>query len=600
MSGFEKGSLQELKARISIVDLVRRYVNLRNAGGRWVGPCPFHQETKPSFSVNEQEGFYYCFGCQAHGDAIDFYCKINGLDFRDGVEQLAQEVGLTLRLGSGKDSGRSREERDFTRLCLEMYARAQEHFRRNLNAPHGETCRSYLQGRGMNSDLAKAFGLGFSLPGWDALLKFLRSTGFVPEQAAKAGLLSQNEKGRVYDRFRGRLMFPIQNLTGQVIAFGGRVLSSDDEPKYINSSDTAIYKKGEHLYGLFQARRAITHGKIALLTEGYVDVLTLHQFGYTNACGVLGTALTPQQIKRLSGFCSRVDLLFDGDNAGRKAALRSSQMLLTRGLSCRVVLFPEGEDADSLLRGSGPEAFDELLRNAEDGLDYCLRSVRETYSPKELLEWVKNFSGELEDPALLSVYLPKMAQGLGLNESELRQTLLSTRKTAPNAAPNGGTYAGGQPGQRSGRLQRGARNVRGLPRAVPQGPGGPREKRERQVMHFAIRCPQHLERLETAGAPRLLVSGWAKNIWSTLWQAQGEDVLSLLGEEEKKFYIQSRLEREALQETEEAELEQICWFLGQERRKDEQAVIRRGTPRAGQDEMDILRALQETLGRNDG
>jgi len=572
MSGAGSANLQELKARVSLVDLVRRYVNLRSAGGRWVGPCPFHQETKPSFSVNEQEGFYYCFGCQAHGDVIDFYCNINGLDFREGVEQLAREYGLELRLGGGGAPGRSREEKEFTKLCLEMYARAQEHFRRNLNSPPGDSCRRYLQGRGMDSSLAKAFGLGFSLPGWDDLMKFLRSTGYAPEQAAQAGLLSQNDRGRVYDRFRGRLMFPIHNLSGQVIAFGGRVITSEDEPKYINSSDTAIYKKGDHLYGLFQARRAVTHSKTALLTEGYMDVLTLHQFGYENACGVLGTSLTMQQIKRLSGFCSRVDLLFDGDRAGRKAALRSAQMLLAGGLSCRVALMPEGEDVDSLLRTAGAQAFDALLEEAPEGLDYCLRTVRETCSPKEVLEWAKHFHGELADSALLTVYLPRMAQGLGLAEAELREMLIPQA-----AAPRRGRY----PGRRSERLHQ-----------APPMQGSVREKHERQVMSYAIRCPQHLEELESAGAPRLLTSSWARNIWSALWWAQEGDVMSLLGDEEKRFFIQCRMQREELRESEEAELEEICRFLGQERKKEERAVIR---PRAGQDDMEYLRALQETL-----
>lgn len=575
MSGIQTASLQELKARVSIVDLVRRFVNLRNAGGRWVGPCPFHQETKPSFSVNEQEGFYYCFGCQAHGDVIDFYCNINGLEFREGVEELAREYGLELRLGSGQGKGPSREQREFSKLCLEMYARTQEHFRRNLNAPQGDACRRYLQGRGMDSELAKSFGLGFSLPGWDDLLKFLRSKDYAPEQAAEAGLLSRNDRGRIYDRFRGRLMFPIHNLSGQVIAFGGRVITSEDEPKYINSSDTAIYKKGEHLYGLFQARRAVTQSRTALLTEGYVDVLTLHQFGYKNACGVLGTSLTRQQIKRLSGFCSRVDLLFDGDRAGRQAALRSAQMFLTSGLACRVVLLPEGEDVDSLLHKSGTEAFESLLAQAQDGLDYSLRTVRESSSPKEVLEWAKNFYGELDDPALLSVYLPKMAQGLGLAEAELRNTLVPQA-----AAPSRGRY----PGRRSERLSH-----------VPQPQGSVREKQLRQVLSFAIRCPQHLEELETAGAPRLLTSSWARNIWTALWWAQEGDVLSRLGEEEKSFYIQCRMQCEALRESEQTELEEICRFLGQERKKEEQAVIHRNFPQAGQDELEYLRALQETL-----
>lgn len=587
MSGIEAASLRELKARISIVDVVRRYVNLRNAGGRWIGPCPFHQETKPSFSVNEQEGFFYCFGCQAHGDVIDFYCQINGLSFRDGVEQLAQEAGVTLRTSSGgtPKGGRSREEREFSRHCLEMYSRSQTHFHHNLHGAPGGACREYLQGRGINSPLAKAFGLGYSLPGFDDLLRFLRDKGYGQEDAVKAGLLSKNERGKVYDRFRGRLMFPIHNLSGQVIAFGGRVITSEQEPKYINSSDTVVYKKGEHLYGLFQSRRAITHSKCALLTEGYVDVLTLHQFGYENACGVLGTALTTQQIKRLSGFCSRVDLLFDGDRAGRKAALRSAQMLLTRGIACRVVLMPDGEDVDSLLRGAGKEAFDGVLHSAEDGLDYCTRMVLETFSPQEMLEWAKTFCGELSDPALLAVYLPKLSHGLHMREDVLRRTLEPASRDTSRPAPTRGRY----PGRRSERIE-----------GIPQARNSVREKRERQIIDFAIRCPQHLERLEMEGAPRLLSSGWAKNLWAALWQAQGGDVLTFLEDNEKQFYIQCRLQSEERDADEDAELKQICTFLGQERKKAERAAISRKPPQAGQDDMDMLRALQATLGRNDG
>ncbi len=592
MSGFETADLRELKARVSIVDLVRRYVNLRNAGGRWSGPCPFHQETKPSFSVNEQEGFFYCFGCQAHGDVIDFFARINGLEFREAVEQLAAEAGVTLRKSAGRQfSPEQRQERDFTRLCLEMYAQAQNRFRQNLQGPQGQTCRAYLQGRGTDAELAAAFGLGFSLPGWDDLLGFLRQKGFAPEQAAKAGLLSKNERNRVFDRFRERLMFPIHNLSGQVIAFGGRVIRSDQDPKYINSSDTAIYKKGDHLYGLFQARRAITHTRCALLTEGYMDVLTLHGFGYANACGVLGTALTEQQIKRLSGFCSRVDLLFDGDRAGRQAALRSARMLLLRGLGCRVVLFPEGEDVDSLLRKQGKPALDSLLQEAMDGLEYCLKSIRENSSPKEMLEWTRSFAKELADPALLSVYIPRLAQGLGLAEEELRSLLTPGAPPSQKAAPTG-RY----PGRRSERF---GRPVRPEER-VPQGGETLRQKHERQLLSFAVRYPQHVPRLHVAGAGRFMVDAWARQLWATLQEAQGGDVLPLLGEQEKRFFIQCRLDCQALQESEAAELEGILQFLELERAKEKQAAITRSLPQAGQDDLELLRVLQQTLGRNDG
>jgi DNA primase len=585
-------SVQELKARASILEVVRRFVNLRQNGGRWVGPCPFHQETKPSFSVNEEEGFFYCFGCQAHGDVIDFYCKINGLEFKEGVNQLAAEMGLTLAMPSGQSTARSRQEKDFSRLCLEMYALSQSHFRRNLGVPEGRACLEYLRNRGLSMELAQAFGLGCGLPGWDHLSRLLKAKGYDQGKAVEAGLLIRNERrNSVYDRFRNRLIFPIENLSSQVIAFGGRVITSEDEPKYINSSDSAIYKKGDHLYGLSQARRVITQEKRALLTEGYMDVLTLHQFGYGNACGVLGTSLTMQQIKRLSGFCTQVDLLFDGDRAGRKAALRSARMLLTRGLGCRVALLPDGEDVDSLLRGAGKGAFDALLAAAEDGLDYCLRVVRETGSAKEIVEWAKAFAKELLDPSLLSFFLPKLARGLELDEIELRNTVIplamaSKRpQTVDTPAPS---FGGG------GKMER-------MPRS---GHPDVHQKQERDLLGFAIRCPHHVPRLDAAGASIVLVSPWSKSLWKALLEAQGGELLPFLGEEEKGFYIQCRLQATDQDVDEQIELEEICSFLDklrhQEKHRSMLAALRGRQGREDQDDLELLRALQESLGRNNG
>jgi DNA primase len=318
-----------------------------------------------------------------------------------------------------------------------MHQAAQEYFRRMLNQPAGEVCRQYLRRRGMNADMVTGFGLGASPDDWQGLANFLKSRGYTPEQGVQAGLLSQNERGKIYDRFRARLIFPIQNLSGQVIAFGGRVVT-EGEPKYLNSSDTPIYKKGEHLYGLFQARQAMTRSKRAILTEGYMDVLSLHQFGYKDACGVLGTALTQDQVKRLAGFCSRMDLIFDGDTAGRKAALRSAEMILQYGVACRVVLMPDGEDVDSLLQDGGRDRLDACFNLAEDGLDYCLRTVQEAYAPREIVGWANGFLSGSADNGLRAFYLPRVAKGLGMAEADLRRF-----RPGPGQAGQGGQ--GGQP-----------------------------------------------------------------------------------------------------------------------------------------------------------
>ena len=246
--------IQALKQRLNIVDVVRRYVALRPGGGRQMGLCPFHQEKTPSFSVNEAEGFFYCFGCQAGGDVIDFYQRVNGLEFKDALEQLAAEAGVELTAYKLDPEYDARQQ--LKRRCLEMHGAAQEYYRGNLNLATGDASRAYLRRRGMNAEVVAAFGIGASPDDWHGLANFLAARGYTQEEAVQAGLLSQNDRGKIYDRFRGRLIFPIQNLSGQVIAFGGRILT-DGEPKYLNSSDTPIYKKGEHLYGLFQARQAM-------------------------------------------------------------------------------------------------------------------------------------------------------------------------------------------------------------------------------------------------------------------------------------------------------------------------------------------------------
>ena len=340
-----KDAIRAIKERLNIVDVVRRYVELKRNGPRWVAPCPFHQETKPSFSVNEDQGLFYCFGCHASGDVFDFYSRINGLEFKETLEQLAAEAGITIDRGprDPQRDGQERKQRSARQQMLRMYELAAGHFASALQSPEAEECRRYIEKRGLSDEIVQRFGLGWARREWQSLADALRRAGFDMRMAAEAGLVGQASSGRPYDRFRGRLIFPIKSLSNQIIAFGGRIIADEEEAKYINSADTPLYKKGEHLYGLAQARRGIVTKGRAMLTEGYMDVLTLHQFGYDNAVGVLGTALTPEQIKRLSGFASQMTLLFDGDRAGRKAALRSCEMLLTRGLSCSVVIMGENQ-----------------------------------------------------------------------------------------------------------------------------------------------------------------------------------------------------------------------------------------------------------------
>ncbi len=522
-------------------------------------------------SVNDDEGFFYCFGCQASGDVIDFYGRINGLDFRESLEQLAAECGV--ELGSAPRDPHAAERKAKKQMLLDMHDEANSFFQRNLSLASGDHCRRYLADRGMTPEMISKFGLGYSPDDWHGLDNFLRTKGRSPEAGVEAGLLSKNEKGNIYDRFRGRLIYPIQNLSGRVIAFGGRIIT-DGEPKYLNSSDTPIYKKGDHLYGLNLARSTMTRTKRAILTEGYMDVISLHQFGYTDSCGVLGTALTADQVKRLAGFCSRVDLVFDGDGAGRKAAMKSSRMILLQGVACKAILLPDGEDVDSLLQTRGAEGFEACMNEAPDGLTFCMNTLREQYAPRDIMAWAKSFLSELSDASLRAYYLPRLVSGLGLSEADFR-------RDAGAAAPQ----------QRSVRQQ--PRHTQRAARQPAMGVGKDYAD-DRYFLRFTIQYPDYVPELAKRGLTQILRTPWAKALWEKLETTQQGHVVSLLNEQEKGFYIQCReeLHEETLSGRELlAEWDHICRTIAQEQQKLDMRQLTEAI-RQAQQSGDTERALQ--------
>ncbi|GHV54512.1 DNA primase [Deltaproteobacteria bacterium] len=587
---------REIREKLSLTDIVQRYVTLRRQGNRLTAPCPFHQETKPSFFVNEEEGFFHCFGCQASGDLFDFYGRVNGLSFRETLEQLAEEAGVKLDDGKGPRKSGEEKEGQSRKLCLKMVEAAALYYAQNLKTPDGEACGKYLAMRGIAPEIITNFGLGWSSSGWRGLADTLRRSGFSLEVAALAGLLASGDSGAPYDRFRGRLMFPIRGLTGHAVAFGGRIIEKNDEAaKYINSADSLIYKKGEHLYGLFQARRTISAKKFAMLTEGYMDVLTLHQYGYTNACGVLGTALTPAQVKRLAGFCSRLELLFDGDGAGRKAALRSAAMILAKGMLCKVVLLPDGQDIDSLLRDSGVEAVENLRKSAPDGLDFCIRALQEG-SPREAVEWVRHFLLEVEQPELLPGYISRLARGLGLDEATIRREL-------PGAAAKGeemGAGAGERPF-----------SARDEARANPV----PTRGMEVELARYLARYPRHFPVLQRHGAELFLNNAFFRELWGQVASFAPEfladDIFSALSDKHKEFWINARISippsRGEKKMTEggmdEAELREICERLdvmGRDRQGKTCLSAIRQTSSGDEYDVELLKAMTDAIRRKHG
>ncbi len=355
--------LDEIRNRLSLAEAIGRRVKLIRRGREFVGLCPFHHEKSPSFTVVEEKNFYHCFGCGAHGDVIGFTMRTEGLPFPEAVEKLAAEAGLALP----ERDPRAEEHARIAKTLYDANEAAAEWFAAQLYTPEGRTALDYLKRRGLEDRTIARFRLGYAPDARDAIKRALVPKGYAEAQLLEAGLLIKPDDGRSpYDRFRGRVMFPISDKRGRVIAFGGRVLG-DEKPKYLNSPDTPLFHKGRVLYAYREARTAAQGGSEILVAEGYMDVIALHQAGFEGAVAPLGTALTEAQIEELWRVQPEPLLCFDGDEAGRRAAARAAERvlpILKPGKSLRFVFLPEGDDPDSLIREGGPEAMKSVLAQA--------------------------------------------------------------------------------------------------------------------------------------------------------------------------------------------------------------------------------------------
>ena len=383
MATYPVTTLDEIRAGVDIVDLVGRFVNLKKAGANWKGLCPFHGEKTPSFMVNPKKGIFHCFGCGVGGDAFGFLMRQDKLTFPEAVRTLAKQAGVALPDDrSPGDSGR-----DELLRAMELAGRF---YTESLAKPAGAKARTYLDGRGLDPEIARRFSLGYAPEGWDHLRDFMRTEHVNEEVLLAVGLVVKRESGSgVYDRFRGRLMFAIRDLQGRVVAFGGRAFG-DEQPKYLNSPETPLYTKGHLLYAADVSRDAIRAKNRALVVEGYVDCLMAHQYGFTETVAALGTAFTAVQLGVLHRYCEEVITFFDADAAGQKAAERAEQLLepTTGGtawavnrsgafeapgaLRVKVALLPAGHDPDTFLRAEGAAAFAERIDQARSLLAYAL------------------------------------------------------------------------------------------------------------------------------------------------------------------------------------------------------------------------------------
>lgn len=350
--------IQELLSRLDIVDVVERYVPLKKAGANYVACCPFHSEKTPSFTVSPTKQFYHCFGCGAHGSAIGFLMQYAGLTYPEAIEELASWLGLAVP----QEAGRGRPSSQRRPTLTERMVEAARFYKAQLKA--SPKAVDYLKGRGLSGEIAARFMLGYAPDDWQALARLFPD--YQDATLVECGLVIENESGRRYDRFRDRIMFPIIDGRGEVIGFGGRVLGAG-EPKYLNSPETPLFRKGEELYGLPQARAAIRSEDCALVVEGYMDVVALAQFGIAHVVATLGTATTPVHVKKLMRQARRIVFCFDGDAAGRKAAwraLEASLPLLSDDRPVAFLFLPAEDDPDSFVRREGAEAFRRLVAAA--------------------------------------------------------------------------------------------------------------------------------------------------------------------------------------------------------------------------------------------
>ena len=429
--------IDELLARVDIVDVVQQRVPLKRAGREWTACCPFHDERTPSFYVSPAKQFYHCFGCGAHGSAVKFLMEYDRLEFPDAVEELAQSVGLTVP----HEGGPARPREDHTDLYALLDAAA-GFYQRAL--PDSAVAKAYCRKRGLDEDVIGRFRIGWAPGGWDAVKRALGTSDVRVKMLEQAGMLSTGEKGKQYDRFRERLMFPILDRRGRVIAFGGRILEGDG-PKYLNSPETPLFHKGRELFALWQVRQANAKLERLIVVEGYMDVVSLHQAGVTQVVATLGTATTNEHAELLFRAAPDVFFCFDGDRAGRSAAWRALESVLPRMRDGRQAFFlflPEGEDPDTLVRKEGQAGFEARLKNATPLSEYFYAylshdvNVATLDGRARLAEHAKPLLAKLPDGAFRDLMFAELEKRTGVQGAPAQPALAAShRPVLANNAP---------------------------------------------------------------------------------------------------------------------------------------------------------------------
>ena len=427
---FPDSFLQELKLRSDITEIASSYVNLKRHGRNMVGLCPFHGEKTPSFNIYTESGSFYCFGCGAGGDVITFIMKIENLDYVEAVKFLAQRAGMEMPENTYDDS--------LSKLRMRIYEANREaarFFHATLLSQRGQSGLNYLRGRALSDRTIRHFGLGFADDDWNSLCNHLKNKGFSEYEIYSANLAFKRKNGNgIYDRFVNRVMFPIIDLRGNVIAFGGRIMT-DEKPKYLNTSDTPVFKKSENLFSLNNAKSSGT--RTLILCEGYMDVIALNQAGFTNAVATLGTALTNEQAVLMKRYADEVIICYDADGAGQKATARAIDILRNAGLPIKILTVPSGKDPDEFIRSkgeNGPAAFKLLIEKCGNDIEYRLMKLKENYNLNTtdgkvafLNEAVK-IVATIESPIERDVFASKLCTELEIDKNAFLEQISKVKR----------------------------------------------------------------------------------------------------------------------------------------------------------------------------
>jgi DNA primase len=427
MAFIPEDKLLEIKDAASIEEVVGQYVKLTSKGKNLLGLCPFHSETKPSFTVAPEKGIFYCFGCGAGGNVISFIMQYQRLSFPEAAQELARRYGIPLSLKDLGPEGAQQAKKRTT--AYEANAAAAAFYAATLASSEGKPGRDYLTKRGLTPEIIRAFQLGYAVDEWDALRRHFQNRGIPLELGQEVGLLAPRDRGGFYDRFRGRIMFPIFDRQSRVIAFGGRTIG-DGEPKYLNSPESFLYSKGRSLYGLPQAAVALRATGVALVVEGYLDLIALQVHGVGNVLATLGTALTREQVRLLKALADQVVLVYDGDAAGAKAMKRAFPLFAQENLAVRALPLPAGLDPDSYAQSHGAELFRTAWDAAQPWFSYLLEDLITTHGLDiegrvRVLEELRPFVQALTDPVEQDLWLRATSERLGVDAAALRRSLTS-------------------------------------------------------------------------------------------------------------------------------------------------------------------------------